>query len=143
MSFELITNPAVTATFIAGIVMLIAGFIVYARDKDKKSNLFFLLLSLSAALWSITLGLFEIAQNIYVVSYLLVLVYITAATIPLALLFFSLALATEKINLSRLNLILIFTPFILIFIGLLIPDFMLKNKRCEYKDKVKARKIDF
>jgi len=127
MSFELITNPAVTATFIAGIVMLIAGFIVYGRDKDKKSNLFFLLLSLSAALWSITLGLFEIAQNIYAVNYLLILVYITAATIPLALLFFSLALATEKINLSRLKLILIFTPFILIFIGLLIPDFMLKN----------------
>src|SRR3989344_255389 len=127
MSFELITNPAVTATFIAGIVMLIAGFIVYGRDKDKKSNLFFLLLSLSAALWSITLGLFEITQNIYAVNYLLVLVYITAATIPLALLFFSLALATEKINLSRFKLILIFTPFILIFIGLLIPDFMLKN----------------
>src|SRR3990167_3281026 len=70
MSFEFITNPAVTATFIAGIVMLIAGFIVYGRDKDKKSNLFFLLLSLSAALWSITLGLFEIAQNIYAVNYL-------------------------------------------------------------------------
>lgn len=127
MQFELITNPGSTATFVAGIVMLIAGFIVYARDRDKKSNLFFLLLSFSAALWSITLGLFEVTQNIYAVNYLLVLVYITAATIPLALLFFSLALATEKINLSRLKFIFILTPFILVSVGLLIPDFILKN----------------
>ncbi len=127
MSFEFITNPGNTITFFAGIVMLITGFIVYARDRDKKSNLFFLLLSFSAALWSITLGLFEITQNIYTANLLLVLVYITAAIIPLALLFFSLALATEKINLSRLKFIFVFLPFILISTGLLIPDFMLKN----------------
>ncbi|MBI5817276.1 MAG: hypothetical protein HZB09_02515 [Candidatus Yonathbacteria bacterium] len=127
MSLELVTNPGSTAIFIAGIVMLIAGFIVYARDRDKKSNLFFLLLSFSAALWSFTLGLFEIVQDAYVVNFLLILVYVTAAIIPLALLFFSLALATEKINLSRLKFIFVLTPFILISVGLLIPDFMLKN----------------
>ncbi|MDO8572475.1 MAG: ATP-binding protein, partial [bacterium] len=128
MQLEIISNTGSTVTFIAGFVMLITGVIVFTRDREKKSNYLFFLLSLSASLWSVTLGFFEITHNQFLEKYLLILVYITAAIIPLALLFFSIALATERIKLSRFKKILVWAPFIFIVTGLLIPDFILKNK---------------
>jgi signal transduction histidine kinase len=126
MHITLFENIGSAGAVLAGTIMLVTGVIIFTRNIKRTSNLFFLLLSCSAALWSILLGVFESTAPGPHEATFLVLVYVSAAVIPFTLLFFSFALATEKIGLLRSQLIFVLVPFLLIVASFLFPGFMIK-----------------
>lgn len=115
------------AALFSGVVIFIVGMIVYRRDPRRMSNIFFLLLCTSCALWGIAIGVLVLTIKSQLFLPIAVLVYFFSATIPITFLFFALTLSTERISLLKFQLILAIIPIILIEGAILMPGFIIQE----------------
>jgi len=121
--FTNITFQSIAVSAI-GIFGFVVGALVYSRDIRRIDNLAFFLLAWSFSMWSLLLGVFE-SIDISSLEYLILIsVYMFAALIPPAVMFFAMTLFVGgKTTFTPLKISFIVAPFALIAVLLFIPDF--------------------
>ena len=120
-------NVQTISLILVGLVNFVLGFLIYLREKENKSNLFFSLVALSVSWWVLTRALFEIfpVNNfIYVLGNFL---YFSASLIPLFFVFFTYTFPSKKISLSKKKILFIIIPNLIIIWFILIPEFVVNN----------------
>lgn len=125
MGALLIQNPGSAILVFAGVVTLLGGFVVYARDRRKLSNIFFLVLITFVALWGISLGFFEAVSAGEPERVLVSLVYFFPLGIAVSLFFFSLTLSTEKIPFAPPWQFLAILSYVSAMVITLMPEFII------------------
>lgn len=75
--------------FLAGFVHLVLGLAVYSRDRHKISNIFFLLVGLSASVWSLVMAFYFVTTNPAAAHFAANIFYAAALGISIALVGFA------------------------------------------------------
>ncbi len=130
MELELFTNITIQSAIvsIAGILGFIIGALIYSRDIRRIDNLSFFLLTWVFCIWALLLGIFESVEQGILEYFLLKTLYIFAALIPPAVLFFAMTLSPGgRVILTKVKMFLITTPFILVSFVVFVPDFLFES----------------
>ncbi len=130
METELFINTTLQSAIVscAGILGFVIGALVYSRDIRRIVNLSFFLLAWVFCMWALLLGMFEsVGQG--VLEYLLLkTLYIFAALMPPAVLFFAITLSTEEKTLfTKTKVFLITVPLVLVSFVILAPNFLFES----------------
>jgi len=118
-AFLTVTTASI-GIIVMGLVMFVSGWLVYKRDRDRISNFTFFILATVASLWSISLGIFELAESPILEKIFLKVLYSLSATLPMALLYFATTLSAEYKRLPKKMAFVSAIPYIallLIIIG--------------------------
>lgn len=130
MGLELFTNTTLQSLLVSGVGVLgfVVGALVYSRDIRRIDNLAFFLLAWGFSMWAILLGMFESVSSGEVESILLSAMYIFAALIPPAVLFFAMALYTGgKIKFTKTKVFSVALSFAAISYTASIPGFLFEG----------------
>ncbi len=104
--------------FIVTIIGTILSYFLLRSDR-RAVNILFSIFSITAALWSLNLGLFLNARNLNNALSFANFYYIAAAAIPLVFFYFSLFFKRENYHFNK-NLLWLLTPFFLIVYSILV-----------------------
>ena len=112
---------------LVGFIGMVYGLIVYSGNKKNKTNIWFFLLVLSVAFWSISMFFFRSSVDVPNSIFWARILYLSATIIPACFLGFSYIFPEDKIFLKSWKNYLIFIPFIFIAVISLLPDVLIKN----------------
>ena len=115
---------------LAGVANLLYGFIVWERGKKLSANQTFFLFAVTVALWSFAMVLFRSAETTREAILLARLLYVAAAAIPVAFVYFALTFEATR-SYSRLLEALVALPMFFVMWmaftpGVLISDVILR-----------------
>jgi hypothetical protein len=121
--------------FVIALINLVFAIIIFRRRHDKPSNVYYSLVVLFLATWSLGLGMFYFEPQVHNIRFWTNIVYLSGSLIPTFFLLFSLVFHRNK-TISWSKLSLIFEPVVFIAYLLFFTDSLIMSIRISERAEV-------
>ena len=111
-----------TSVLIIFTLNLFLGIFIFVTKKENKINQSFFMFLIAAMFWGLSMFLYRGLESLDLSVLFSRILYVSAALIPFAFLFFIRVFPQEKYNLPRKYYFFLFVPFLLIILISIIPD---------------------
>ena len=125
MSFNLdIINILVV---LVALINTVYGLIVYSRNRKDHTNFSFFLLTLAVSAWGFSMFAYRGFSDIDTVIFFSRILYVSAAAIPLAFLYFVFIFPREQGVFTEKQRYLLPIPFVLVALASIVPDWLIQT----------------